>query len=157
VVRDFVSWCLHKAQVPDAFAATRVTLFAGHYAGRNRFVKRPRTGDLVCYDWGMDGRYDHMGIVEDVLPDGRLQTIEGNTNPGNGQDGVYRLRRSTANARGYCRPAYREEGRTYTVQAGDTLSGIATAHGTTVDALMALNPQIENRDLIHPGDRILLG
>ena len=30
--------------------------------------------------------------------------------------------------------------KTYTVRAGDTLSGIASANGTTVDAILALNP-----------------
>ncbi len=32
------------------------------------------------------------------------------------------------------------EKKTYTVVAGDTLSGIAAANGTTVDAIVALNP-----------------
>jgi LysM repeat protein/muramidase (phage lysozyme) len=45
-------------------------------------------------------------------------------------------------------------GQAYTVQNGDTLSDIATAHGTTVDALMAQNPQIRNADTIYPGDQI---
>ncbi|MFN0093828.1 MAG: LysM peptidoglycan-binding domain-containing protein [Dehalococcoidia bacterium] len=31
-------------------------------------------------------------------------------------------------------------GRPYTVQPGDTLSGIATANGTTVEAILAANP-----------------
>lgn len=45
---------------------------------------------------------------------------------------------------------------TYTVKKGDTLSGIAKANGTTVDALLKLNPTITNRDLIHIGQVIKL-
>lgn len=104
----FVSWCLSKAAVPGAYRSTRVTLFARHYASLGRFNRTPTAGSLVCFDWGMDGQLDHMGIVESVRPDGRLVTIEGNTNPGGGQvDGVWRMLRSPANARGYCHPAYR--------------------------------------------------
>jgi LysM repeat protein len=33
--------------------------------------------------------------------------------------------------------------RTYTVKSGDTLSGIAAQHGTTVEAILALNPGVE--------------
>lgn len=102
----FVSWCLLKAGVTDRYAATRVTLFARHYGGLGRFNRTPSPGALVCYDWGMDGAYDHIGIVESVRPDGKIVTIEGNTNPGNGQDGVYRMVRSQANVRGYCHPTY---------------------------------------------------
>ena len=32
----------------------------------------PRPGDLIVFD-------EHIGIVENVLPDGRIQTIEGNS------------------------------------------------------------------------------
>jgi len=42
----------------------------------------------------------------------------------------------------------------YTVQAGDSLRTIADAHDTTTAALIALNPQIPNPDVIHPGDVI---
>ena len=41
-------------------------------------------------------------------------------------------------------------GRTYTVRAGDTLSGIAARYGTTYQALAAKNG-ISNPDLIYPG------
>ncbi|MEN5116900.1 LysM peptidoglycan-binding domain-containing protein [Luteimonas sp. TWI662] len=47
-------------------------------------------------------------------------------------------------------------GGSYTVQPGDSLSGIASANGTTVQALLDANPQIHNPDLIVVGDRIQL-
>ncbi|NNU86101.1 peptidoglycan endopeptidase [Geobacillus sp. MR] len=40
---------------------------------------------------------------------------------------------------------------TYTVQLGDTLSGIAKKFGTTVEALVKLNPSITNPDFIRDG------
>lgn len=42
----------------------------------------------------------------------------------------------------------------YTVRSGDTLSGIASRHGTTVAALLKLNPNIKNVNLIYSGQRI---
>ena len=42
----------------------------------------------------------------------------------------------------------------YKVKAGDTLGKIATAHYTTLKAILAANPQITNPDLIHVGDLI---
>ena len=44
-------------------------------------------------------------------------------------------------------------GNQYTVKAGDTLSGIAKAHGTTVDALVTLN-NISNPNLINIGQKL---
>ncbi|MFI5954316.1 CHAP domain-containing protein [Cryptosporangium sp. NPDC051539] len=155
----FVSWCLHQAKVPKAYASTRVTLFARHYAAEGRFVKTPRPGDLACFDWERDGAYNHIGIVEKVLPDGRIQTIEGNTNPGNGQDGVYRMVRSPKFVKGYCRPGYAAAGpavREYVVRSGDTLSGIARRFATTTQALLRLNPAIADPDLIHVGQHVRL-
>ena len=45
---------------------------------------------------------------------------------------------------------------TYTIQSGDTLSGIASRYGTTVDTLMGLNPYITNRNLIYAGNTLNL-
>ena len=42
----------------------------------------------------------------------------------------------------------------YVVKKGDTLSKIAKAHGVKLKLLIAANPQIENPNLIHPGDEI---
>lgn len=45
-------------------------------------------------------------------------------------------------------------GSTYTVQSGDTLGAIASRFGTTVSALMALNPDITDADVIRIGQNI---
>ena len=44
----------------------------------------------------------------------------------------------------------------YTVQAGDNLSILAQDYGTTVAAIVALNPQITNPRLIYSGEVILI-
>jgi hypothetical protein len=46
----------------------------------------PRPGDLVEFDMGGPPPVNHVGIVERVLPDGRIVAIEGNTG-GRGPDG----------------------------------------------------------------------
>lgn len=48
-------------------------------------------------------------------------------------------------------------GNTYTVQGGDSLSGIAAAHGLSLAQIESLNPQISNPNLIHPGDLVNIG
>lgn len=45
---------------------------------------------------------------------------------------------------------------TYTVRPGDNLTKIANQYGTTVDAILAVNPQITNANLIRPGDKITI-
>ena len=42
----------------------------------------------------------------------------------------------------------------YCVVKGDTLSEIAMRYGTSVNRLMALNPNIKNPNLIYPGQYI---
>jgi membrane-bound lytic murein transglycosylase D len=49
------------------------------------------------------------------------------------------------------KPSYRM----YTVQRGDTLSGIAHRNGVTVSAVMRLNPKV-NPQWIHPGQTVLM-
>lgn len=46
--------------------------------------------------------------------------------------------------------------RIYTVRAGDTLSAIADAQGTTVSELLVANPAILDPDLIYPGQVLAL-
>ncbi|MFW2388362.1 MAG: penicillin-insensitive murein endopeptidase [Polyangiales bacterium] len=53
-------------------------------------------------------------------------------------------------------PKKPKRGRTYRVKAGDTLTGIALRHDTTVKEILAANPSIK-ADRIHPGQTIDIG
>ena len=55
----------------------------------------------------------------------------------------------------YAQPSVQPSDTTYIVQAGDTLSEIATRYGTTYQHLAAING-ISNPDIIHVGDRIVI-
>jgi LysM repeat protein len=44
----------------------------------------------------------------------------------------------------------------YTIKKGDTLSKIATAHGLTLDELMAANPAIKDPNKISEGQQIVI-
>jgi len=48
------------------------------------------------------------------------------------------------------------QGGGYEVQRGDSLSAIAAAHGISVNALLAANPQLRNPDVLYPGTRLNL-
>ncbi len=45
-------------------------------------------------------------------------------------------------------------GQYYTVVRGDTMWGIARRYGISLTALIALNPQIKNPNLIYPGQKV---
>lgn len=47
-------------------------------------------------------------------------------------------------------------GTTYTVVSGDTMYKIAAKYGMTLDQLVALNPQVQNVNLIYVGQKLLL-
>lgn len=53
-------------------------------------------------------------------------------------------------------PAPAAPGGEVTVKSGDTMSGIAQAHGVSLQALEQANPHITNPNLIYPGEVVLL-
>ncbi len=75
----FVSWVAKQAGAPlgeqgQGFGAVSATWDWAQRTGRAVApTERPNPGDLVV--WGGT----HIGMVESVLPDGRIQTIEGNS------------------------------------------------------------------------------
>lgn len=58
-------------------------------------TKTPQRGAIFIMDYGKG--LGHTGIVEKVLPDGKIQTIEGNTNDDGSREG-YEVARHTRNA-----------------------------------------------------------
>lgn len=80
----FVSWCADQCGYLEAGLVPK---FSACEEGIRWFTERgqyhprdhvPEPGDLVFFDWGNDGSYDHVGIVE-YVEDGMVHTIEGNT------------------------------------------------------------------------------
>ena len=75
----FVSWAAQQAGSPigeqgQGFGSVAAVMDWGQRTGRALPAgSTPQPGDLIV--WG--GR--HIGMVESVLPDGRIQTIEGNS------------------------------------------------------------------------------
>ena len=107
----FVSWVLINsgvkvakcAYVPDGY---------NYYKKIGQLYSTPKAGDLAFFCWDGGKIPEHIGFVERVLPDGSLQTIEGNTSKPNTNgsqsngDGVYRKIRHLSNCLGFGRPQY---------------------------------------------------
>jgi cell wall-associated NlpC family hydrolase len=75
----FVSWVAKQAGAPlgeqgQGFGAVAATWDWAQRTGRAiPPTQQPQPGDLIVWDG------THIGMVENVLPDGRIQTIEGNS------------------------------------------------------------------------------
>ena len=75
----FASWCARQAGMPLGDAGQGFGSVDALYAWAQRSGRAvangpgvvPRPGDLIVL-------HEHVGIVEGVLPDGRVETIEGN-------------------------------------------------------------------------------
>jgi CHAP domain len=95
----FVSWAARQAGMPlgdqgQGFGSVDQLYAWAQRTGRavaNGPGVVPRPGDLVVF-------HEHVGLVESVLPDGRMQTIEGNSS-----DRVSRNVRPLSDAVGYVR------------------------------------------------------
>lgn len=80
----FVSWCMNEAgliengSVPKfAYCPTGIQWFKEHHQWKPR-GSIPQPGDVIFFDWQVDGISDHVGIVERV--EGNIvYTIEGNS------------------------------------------------------------------------------
>ncbi|HET6448939.1 MAG TPA: CHAP domain-containing protein [Conexibacter sp.] len=95
----FASWVARQAGTPlgdhgEGFGSVDALYAWAQRAGRavpNGPGVVPRPGDLIVFD-------EHVGIVEQVLPDGRIQTLEGNSS-----DKVSRNVHDFSDALGYVR------------------------------------------------------
>lgn len=121
----FVSWCTSKATFSKVIIPKHAYTPDGHnwFASRgladgrkppNRKgvaatgMGKPRRGDVMYVYSATNGRISHVGFVEKVLSGGRIQTIEGNTDPGGSAtgNGVYRLTRQVTSRLYFCHPQY---------------------------------------------------
>ena len=108
----YVSWCADRVGALDIIPKHAYTpTGANWFRARGRFDDNPRVGDIVYFRWAGSSRIGHVGIVEAIRPDGRLVTIEGNTQAGEGGNqsdggGVYRRVRARTFVAGYGHPAY---------------------------------------------------
>lgn len=110
----FISWGAVAAGIPaTVIPRTGYTPSSWNfYTSRDRDVARPQAGDLFwVYGYvASEGtnRVHHIGFVEKVLDEGRIQTLEGNTNQsGSSQgNGVYRNIRTIGPKLRFARPNY---------------------------------------------------
>lgn len=107
----FVSWCYDKAGYPlgnigftKGFAGcqTAVTFFKKS----GRLTTDPKAGDIVFFDWNLDGRYDHTGIFVRRIDEQYFETVEGNTSFSNQSNGgeVMRRKRRYGESVIFCHP-----------------------------------------------------
>ena len=110
----FVSWVFfHEglplpATEPRGFAYTPSGVAWFKQQGRWH-TSRPQPGDLVFFDFPGDNvnRVSHVGIVEQVLADGSIHALEGNTDERGGRTGGKVMRRARrVGIVGYGRPAW---------------------------------------------------
>jgi hypothetical protein len=84
----FVTWCdAMSGKSTPSFVRGRNYAFVPYIVTDARLAvnglsitSTPEPGDLVCFDWTLDGEYQHVGLV-DAPPNGSgdFTTIEGNT------------------------------------------------------------------------------
>ena len=94
---------------------------------------------VVCYKLGGEG-IDKVEVGDTITVNGQLKNYKG----------TYEFNGCTLVS--YKKPVVGGE---YVIQKGDTLSKIAKAAGVTLKELIAAN-DIENPDLIHKGDKIII-
>jgi hypothetical protein len=98
----FVSWVFNFAQLPlgridvmKGFVGCPYALANVHKWGKIVPKEQALPGDIVFFDWNLDKKPDHVGILEAHEPSGKSFTaIEGNTGLLNNSNGGEVMRRS---------------------------------------------------------------
>ena len=142
---SFVVWCYREArrELTETARSAGVQLTATLSDKAGLVVKRPARGDIVCFQFPpVDPTLDHIGFVLDVLADGSIRTLEGNT-PGDARelDGVFVKIRP----RGLCH--------TFIRIPGDVADGIGRGdHGSEVRDLQKQLVELGNKKLEADGE-----
>lgn len=112
----WISWVAHFSgcgEIVGRYAST--ILHMAYFKSMGRFGTKPERGAIAFMNFGgrPKGVPEHVGLIEAVLSDGRVQTLEGNTSSndsGSQRNGgmVARRKRSVTNIIGYGYPKYAE-------------------------------------------------
>jgi LysM repeat protein len=98
---------------------------------------------------------DNDGITDSLTVNGRVVSPENIHYPS--ASGMVENELELANVSDYVQDgANMADTMSYEIQAGDTLSEIAQTNHTTIDHIMALNPQISDADLIYAGNNLVI-
>lgn len=130
----FVSWVFDRIGAPMpggakgfAYCPTGVSAFraAGKWGAGVAGIRR---GDVVFFELGTAAGIDHVGIVENVEPDGRITSIDGNVG-----NRVGRITRRPTEIVGFGRPDY--TGTSAGIDLGAIAGGVVGALGDPVGTL----------------------
>jgi len=142
---SFVVWCYREArrELTETARSAGVQLTATLADKAGLVVKRPARGDIVCFQFPpVDPTLDHIGFVLEVLADGSIRTLEGNT-PGDARelDGVF----VKVRPREFCH--------TFIRIPGEVADGIGRGdHGSEVRDLQKQLVELGNKRLEVDGD-----
>lgn len=142
---SFVVWCYQQArrELTETARSAGVQLTAALADKAGLVVKRPARGDIVCFQFPpIDPTLDHIGFVLEVLSDGSIRTLEGNT-PGDARerDGVF----VKVRPREFCH--------TFIRVPGEVADGIGRGdHGSEVRDLQKQLVELGNKKLEVDGD-----
>jgi hypothetical protein len=107
---QFVSWGASVAGLLSTVIPKEMYTPSGEnwFEARKRHTSKAAAGDVFYVYNAALGRVSHVGVVEKVLSGGRIQTLEGNTDPGGGREGtgVFRLTRTVTSRLRFFRPNY---------------------------------------------------
>lgn len=147
--------CGYTNIIPTECSCTRqIALLRqmGCYEDDDNYI--PSISDIVYYNWkGETSPTDvanHVGVVESC--DGKnIVVIEGNYN---NKCQRRKIKVGWKYIHGYGVPKFDSVTTFYVVKRGDSLSKIAKMYNTTVSAILQLNPQIKNANVIYIGQKI---
>lgn len=152
--------CGYTAIIPTECSCSRMIKLLqnlGSYEPDDNYC--PSKGDIIFYNWGAtteeedngaDGIANHVGVVSAC--DGKYITvIEGNYN---GECKTRKIKVGWKYICGYGLPKYSSRETYYVVCRGDNLSKIAKKYNTTVSAILKLNPEITNPNVIYIGQKV---
>lgn len=125
-----------------------VPFMAQDFLNAGRYDRNPQPGDVVIFDFGDGQGQAHVGVVEEVLDDDTVITLEGNAG-----NQLVRLRRSMSIVDGFGHPPYGSGGAAPGGGGGGGgRSEPLLKKGSAGDAVGRLQELLDGAGLPQPGD-----